>query len=75
MYFTVLVSIVNNHYKQFKKDASNCLSLLYKKKKYMEQRPRRSLIKHSEIFWGSCLKLNFLSIVKAALMKFYSPAD
>lgn len=39
MYFTVLVYIVNNHCKQFKKDASDCLSVFKKKKKDMEQCP------------------------------------
>lgn len=30
MYFIVLVSIMNNRYKQFKTDALNCLSVLKK---------------------------------------------
>lgn len=33
MYFILLVSIMNNRYKQFKKDALNFLSVLKKKKK------------------------------------------
>lgn len=47
---------------------------LYFKKEKIYRAVSSSLIKYSEIFGGSCLKVNFLSIVKAVLMKSYSPA-